>query len=220
MALIDSHSTPTPSLVPGRQFSAPSSALVRLRALHDEASEAIGLGRFLASAVHAGAALILMGMGLLSFAAGTALQPCFAWSVLVLLGVGALLKSYIRSTASAFDRAPMREAAKDLRALLFYCGFAWGAGALLVLSPVAATPLVLGFAGFPSLCLALLVRDREGSLAFLIPVTALTIAAALIRPWQGAGLDTALLLALQSAIAGHILLRGRRGQQPAGLALG
>ena len=220
MALTDTHSLPsTAGAAP--MPAPPSAALVRLADLHDEACESLGLGQFLGSAVHAAGALMLMGVALLSFAAAMPLQPCFAWALLVLLGVGALLRSYIRSTASAFERAPMREAAKDLRALLFYCGFAWGAGGLLVLSPQTGTPLALAFAGLPTLCLSLLVKDREGALAFLIPVTALSIASAIIRPWPDAGLSTALLLALESAIAGHIFLRGRRRQQrPAGLALG
>ena len=89
-----------------------------------------------------------------------------------------------------------------------------------LLFPILAAPLVLLFAGLPSLCLSVLVKDREAGLAFLIPVTALTVAAAIIRPWPDAGLDTALVLAVQSAIAGHILLKARRTRRPAGLALG
>jgi hypothetical protein len=197
----------------------PLTALTRLAELHDEACQTSQLAVFLDGAVHAAGALVLMGMAVLTFAAGTALQPCFIWAVLILLAVGTLLRSYIRSIAAAFDRPALTEAAQDLRAILFYAGSAWGAGAFLVLSPAATPATAVLFAVLPSLTLSLLLKDREGVLVFLIPVTAIGIAAAILRPWPDAGLDTALLLMLQSGIAAYVLMRGPRENVPAGLAL-
>src|SRR5438067_12170972 len=99
MAIIDpqqsSHPfTGAPAVLP----PLPLAALTRLSELHKEASQTSQLAVFLAGAVHAAGALVLMGMTVLTFAAGTALQPCFAWAVLILLAVGTLLRSYIRST--------------------------------------------------------------------------------------------------------------------------
>ena len=199
----------------------PLEALDRLPQLHAETADTAHLARFLAGAVNAAGALTLLGMAALAFEAGGTLKACFSWAILVLFGVGALLRSYIRSTAAAFDRAPLTEAAQDLRAILLYAGFAWGAGAFLVLSPEAGWMEVLPFAVLPSLAIALLLKDMEGPLAFLIPLTAMTVAAAVLRPWPDAGLDTALLLMLQSSIAGRVILQNRRSREtlPAGLLL-
>ena len=219
MALIDNHSLP---MIDPAVEGLPAPArdpLGRLAALHEEGSETQALARFLAGAVSAAGALMLLAMAILSFAAGTALLPCFAWSLLVLIGVCLLLRSYIRSTAAASVTISMHQAATELRALLVYCGFAWGAGGLMVLSPDVSVPVPLIFAALPTLVLSMLLKDRDGALAFLVPVTGLTIGAAILRPWPDAGLDTALLLALQSLIAAHILMGARRQSGPAGLAL-
>ena len=45
---------------------------------------------------NAAAALTLLGMAALALDAGTTLKSCFAWAFLVLIGVAALLRSYIR----------------------------------------------------------------------------------------------------------------------------
>ena len=199
----------------------PLTALNALSQLHGEATQAASLAGFLDAAVNAAGALVLFSMAALAFGAGTALKPCFFWSVLMLLAVLALLRSYIRSTAAAFDRAPMEEAAKDLRAILLYAGFAWGTGAFLVLAPDTAPLAGLAFIALPSLMLSLLLKDREGALAFLVPATAVAVGAAILQPWPDSGLAVALLLMLQSAIAAHAFLRGRtaRAGLPAGLAL-
>lgn len=226
MALIDSHQQgfypPEANARPGETLpSLPLAALDRLRQIHAEGSQAARLALFLQGAVHAAGALMLLGIAALAFAADTSLPPCFVWSLLVLGGIGALLHSYIRSTAAAVDRAPTAKAVKALRAILLYAGFAWGMGAFLVLSPESGLVTVLLFAGVPSLSLSLLLKDRDGALAFLVPVTALGIAAAIWNVWPDAGLDTALLLILQSGIAAHGILRSRGavGNIPAGLAL-
>ena len=207
MALTDSNDfSPQPTQpaagrsVPGLA-PLPLAALERLPQLHDESAGNSGLAQCLASAVYAAGSLTLLGMAALTFGAGTTLKSCFAWAFLVLIGVGALLRSYIRSTAAVFDRAPLTEAAQDLRAILLYAGFAWGAGAFLVLSPVAGPVATLAFAGLPSLAIALIFKDQGGPLAFVIPVTILSLTAAVLQPWPDAGLDTALLLMLQSSIA-------------------
>ena len=199
----------------------PLNALDRLPVLHAESFNAAGVVRFLGGAVHAAGALTLLGMAMLTFGAGSGLKACFTWALLVLVGIGALLYSYIRSTAAAFDRAPLDEAAQDLRAIVLYAGFAWGAGTFLVLSPVAGAVTVLSFAVLPSLAVALLLKDQSGPLAFVIPVTLMSLAAAIMRPWPNAGLDTALLLMLQSSIVARIVLQSRRphGPLPAGLQL-
>ena len=153
-------------------------------------------------------------------AGGGALQQEFAWSLLVLAGVGAMLRSYIKSIAQAFDRAPLREAAKDLRALLFYAGFAWGAGAFLLLGGNPVPIIGLCFAVLPTVLMILLLRDRAACLGFLAPVTVLTAAAIIaspgairLSPWRCCWLCRAA-----SRLA--LTLPGRaRSSLPAGLSL-
>jgi len=222
MALRDrSDSTPIEAMALEEVPVLPLAALNALPQLHGEATQAANLAAFLDATVNAAGALVLLAMAALTFFAGTALKPCFIWSVLVLLAICALLRSYIRSTAAAFDRVPMAEAAKDLRAILLYAGLAWGSGAFLVLSPATDPLSAVIFAALPSLTLSLLLKDREGALAFLAPVTAVSVAAAILQSWPDSGLAVALLLMLQSAIAAHALLRGRtaRAGLPDGLAL-
>ena len=225
MALIDNHlsgparadaDAPAPSARP----SLPLAALERLSRLHAENAQTTRQMAFLKAAVNAAGALILLAIAALVFAADASLPACFAWSLLVLASVGALLDSYIRSTA-AFERVPAAKAARKLRRILLFAGLAWGAGAFLIL-PSGATPItVVLFAVLPSLSLCLLLSDLEGMAAFMVPATALSIAAPVAGSWPDAGLETALLLVLQSGIAAYCLLRsrGRDIGVPAGLPL-
>jgi len=116
-------------------------------------------------------------MAALAFGAGTALQPCFAWSLLVLLGVGGLLRSYIRSIAPASTAPPWRKRPRICAPFFSIPARLGGrrpAGAVARRRP--------GFGavvrGLPSLSLSLLLKDQGGTLAFLTPVTALAIVAA------------------------------------------
>lgn len=222
VALIDGHdSVPRPADVQARGHGLtplPLAALEQLSRIHAEHAQAAQRMVFLRGTANAALALMLLGVAALAFGAGTSLRLCFAWSLLVLLGIGALLRCHIRSTAS--DRVSLSEAAQDLRAILLYAGISWGTGALLVLPPATGPVLAVLFAVLPSICVALLLRDQGGTLAFLVPVTAIGILAAILRPWPDAGLDTALLLMLQSGITAHAILRGRVAEKiPAGLAL-
>jgi hypothetical protein len=216
MALTDSNDS-QPLAVPA---SLPQPGLARLPEIHAELFETAGLARFLRSALSAGAALTLLAALALMFAGGAGLQQEFAWSLLMLAGVGAMLHSYIKSTAQAFDRAPLRESARDLRAILFYAGFAWGAGAFLLLGNDPVPIVGLCFAVLPTAALALLLNDRTAGLSFLLPVTGLSALAILLEPWGDAPVSLAMLLVVQGFIAAGLVLPGRpRTGLPAGLSL-
>ena len=196
------------------------SALSRLSQIHAETSETAKLGRFLRSALPASAVLMALGALAVGFAGGASLKQEFAWSLLVLAGVGAMLRSYIKSTAQAFDRAPLREAAKDLRAVLFYTGFAWGAGAFLLLGDNPLPIMGLCFAVAPSVILLPLLRDKTANLFFIAPVTLLTAAAMILEGWGGAPVALVMLLVVQGSIVAGLALAGRARQSlPAGLSL-
>lgn len=199
----------------------PLAALEQLSRLHAEQAETAQRMMFLQGTVNAALGLMLLAIAALVLGAGTSLALCFTWSLLVLVAIGALLRCHIRSAA---DRISRTDADKDLRATLIYAGLAWGAGALLVLPPDARPLLVVPFIVLPGAVMALLLRACGGALAFLVPATIIGIAAAIARPWPDAGLDTALLLLLQSGIAAHAILSFRQakksaGDMPAGLAL-
>jgi hypothetical protein len=216
MALTDSNAS-LPLSVPD---AAPNQALARLPEIHAELFEAVELARFLRSALGAGAGLTLLGGVALIFAGGAGLQQEFAWSVLLLAGVGAMLHSYIRSTAQAFDRAPLRESARDLRAILFYAGFAWGAGAFLLLGNDPVPIVGLCFAVLPSALMALLLKDRAAGLNFLLPVTGLAALAILLKPWGDTVVALVMLLAVQGSIAAGLVFSNHpRAANPAGLSL-
>lgn len=222
MALTDSNESlhpPVPAASPGRA-ALQVSALVRLSQIHAETHETAGLARFLRSAVSVGAALTLLGGFALIFAGGADIKQEFAWSLLVLAGVAAMLRSYIKSVAQGFDRAPLRESARDLRAIFFYAGFAWGAGAFLLLGNDPVPIVGLCFAVMPSVLLLPLLKDRAAGLCFLAPVTGLCAIAIILQPWGNASLALAILLAVQGIIAaGLALTRRTEGSFPAGLQL-
>jgi hypothetical protein len=198
----------------------PPQALLRLSQIHAETSEATDLARFLRASVGAAAALTLLGGLAIILAGGASLQEEFAWSILVLAGVGAMLRAYIKSIAQAFDRAPLREAVKDLRAVLFYTGFAWGAGAFLLLGSDPVPIAGLCFAVLPSVLILPLLRDRAASLGFMIPVTLITAAAIILQPWSDLMVALTMLLVVQGSIAAGLLLPVRsRPELPAGLSL-
>lgn len=223
VALVDGHEPVPQSLdrnAPERRELAPLplAALDQLSRLHAEQAHSIQRMKFLDGSANAALALMLLGVAAIALGAGTSLPLCFAWSLLMLLAIIAMLRCHLRAGADESDRIDVTQAARDMRAVLFYAGFAWGSGALLVLPPATQPVAALVFALAPSAILAALLQDHEGVLAFLVPVTAIAILAAILRPWPDAGLDTALLLMLQSGIAA-LVLRRRRQKFPAGLVL-
>jgi hypothetical protein len=218
MALTDSNPT-LPLAVPAAAAYS-RQALARLPQIHAETSDTAGLARFLDSAAMAAALLLLLAILALIVAGNAGLQQEFSWSLLMLAGVGAMLRSYIKSTAQAFDRTPLRAAAKDLRAVLFYAGFAWGAGAFMLLGNDPVPIVGLCYAALPSVLLPLLVKDRIAGLSFLAPVTVLSAAAIILEPWGSAPVALVMLLVVQGSIAIGLALPGRsRGTMLAGLSL-
>ena len=173
---------------------------------------------FLRSAVHIASLFMLMGTCVLFLGGGATIGHNFSWAVLILIGVTGLLYSYIRTNAAAFDRAPVSEAARNLRVILFYMGLAWGAGAFLAVPPDLSLLQAVLFAVMPTLLLALVANDTTGLAAFLVPAGALTIGAAFTRTWPDASLDAFLIPALQCGLFVGTILR-RRAPLPAGLAL-
>ncbi|HEY4274530.1 MAG TPA: hypothetical protein VGM68_03520 [Rhizomicrobium sp.] len=196
----------------------PAAMLEQLARLHRETSQVSRTTKFLGSAVHAASAFMLMGGCVLLWSGGQTIGQNFLWAVLVLIGVAALLYSFIRTHAAAFDRMPASMAARNLRGMVLYLGLAWGAGAFLVLPGNAAPVTAILFAVLPALVLSGLLHDFTGLAAFQIPASVLTAAALFARPWQDPGLAMAAIFTLQSVLFAMVALR-HRISLPAGLAL-
>lgn len=208
--LAHTHARPLPIL--------PVAALDQLARLHVETSEASRLVKFLRSAVHAASLFMLMGACVLFLGGGPTIAHNFSWAALVLIGVTALLYSFIRTNAAVFGRAPISQSSRNLRAILFYMGVAWGAGAFLAVPPDLPPLQAILFAVIPAMLLAMLLNDLGGLAAFQAPAGALTIGAAFALSWPHAGQGALLILILQWGLFAAIALR-RRSPLPAGLAL-
>ena len=197
----------------------PFEALAQLPRLHGEASRNLGLTRFLSRSPQACVSLMLAGMAMLILGAGT-LKAEFAWSVLVLIGIVAMTRNFIRGFARSLRRVPLQEAASDLRMLLLYTGAAWGSGAFLVMPTLPSPALTFAFASVPLFALALILKDRKGLIAFALPACLITIGAALIGAWpQDIWVSLAILAAAMGSISLSALQQMPRPPRMADLAL-
>jgi hypothetical protein len=192
MALTEVNS-PYPAFDPARAANTfhdsrvPQDALNRLPQLHREAGRNLCLSQFLARSPLVCVVLMLAGGLALLWAdesGGGTLKADFGWAALVLLGVVAMTRNFIRGYARSLRRVPLDEAAADLRLLLLYTGTVWGAGAFLLMPELPAPLLVFSFAAAPSLALALALRDAKGTLAFVAPACLITAGAALLSAWS------------------------------------
>jgi hypothetical protein len=208
MALTDSK-PPGPAFDPVRAVapaaldaSIPFQALAQLPRLHGEASRNLHRTLFLSRSPQACVTLMFAGTAMLILGGGT-LKAEFAWAVLVLIGIIAMTRNYIRGFARSLRRVPLQEAASDLRVLLLYTGAAWGSGALLVMPGRPAPLLVFAFAALPAFALALILKDRKGVAAFTAPAALTTAGAAVLGAWP---LDIWIAAATLAAGSGIVFL--------------
>lgn len=207
MALTDRKPLDTP-FDPAMAVAAPAStpaalqALAQLPRLHGEASRNFGLSLFLSRSPQACVTLMVAGTTMLMLADGS-LRAQFGWAVMVLMGVIAMTRNYIRGFARSLRRVPLEEAAADLRVLLLYTGAAWGSGAFLIMPTQPSAALTFTFAVTPALVLAFILKDRKGVAAFALPAASITAAAALLGAWP---LDIWVALAITAAAAGIVVI--------------
>ena len=193
----------------------PREALTRLPLLHREAVRNLDRARLVARSPLACVVLMLTGALALLWAdasGGGTLRCDFAWSALLLLGVVAMTRNYIRSFARSLHRVPLEEAAADLRMLLLYTGAVWGAGAFLVMPDLPAPALVFSFAAAPGLSMSLVLRNAKASLAFVAPASLGMAGAALLGAWPLAGPVAAAIITAGAMLV--ILPMLRRAMRP------
>lgn len=213
MALTQSPSANAPRVCAPLPFSLDdgAGALRRLSHLHGEAGRNLALAQFLARSPAVCVILMLAGIGLLTWAGmagGGSLRADFGWAALVLFGVAAMTRNYIRGFARSLRRTPLEEAASDLTMLLLYTGAAWGMGAFLVMPDLPAPAMTFLFAAAPSLGVALALKHARGTLAFVVPASLIPAAAALMGAWPLDVWIAAAILAAGSAITGLSFLSG------------
>ena len=192
-------SIPAPALRP----EPARTEIARLAALHREAEQTARLANLLGRAPYAAAVLAVAS----AFAAGLALPAAqgaaiATWLVLVFIAVGAIARAYRQTILAPFDAAPLTAFAQDLSAILTYAGFAWGAGAFLIL-PATADPLAaLVFAVVPPALAAGLVRHWTTTVPFLAAAAGLSAFAMVLRPLPDGALGAAVTLIAATAVAG------------------
>lgn len=214
-------SSPEVEIFPARsepQSAEPRSGFERLAMLHDEARETAILANLLGRTPYVAAALTLFTVAAIaaSYRVLPVAEPA-TWAVLMLIGIGAIIRSYVRTIAQPFELGALREFSADLHAILLYCGFAWGAGAYLALAPQAAPSILLAFTAGAAIVVAAILRAKEISLGFVAPVAALAAFAAVLRPLPAGPLGAAFVL-IACAAVGYAIFWADRFFEPAPIA--
>lgn len=174
--------------------------LARLAELHDEAARTAYLANLLGRAPYAAVALAT-GAIVVAFASGAAAAQLTTWLLLVSAGIAATAHAYARAIRAPFQLTTLQGFASDLSATLVYAGFAWGAGALLVLPQSTSLLALIAFgAGLPAL-MAVALRVRDMALCFLVPAVSLSAFAAVLRPIPGGLVDMAALFVAGLSVA-------------------
>ena len=199
MVAITEFKAATPRPRPETVAVTPRGGLAKLKALHAEAEETARLANLAGRSGIVGVTLPFLAVLTMGLSVEMNPAPQLVWLLFVGAVALAMLLSYRRAMQRPFERAALKDYAKDLSAILLFAGFAWGAGAFLALP--AGTPLgaVLAFALLPATITAYLLRDRDGLALFLAPVAALTVAACLLKPFAG-GWTAALVVAAATAV--------------------
>jgi hypothetical protein len=200
------------------QTGEPRTPFERLAVLHDEARETAILANLLGRAPYVAAALTIFTLAAIAASLGTMpVAELATWAILMLIGVGPIIRCYMRTIAQPFELGALREFSADLHAILLYCGFAWGAGAYLAIGPSASPLVLLTFTAGAALVIAAILRTKEIALGFVAPVAALAAFAAVLRPFPSGPLGAAFVLIACAATA-YAIFWADRYFEPAPLA--
>ena len=210
--------TSLPEHAPQPPEAAPSLArayLTRLSQLHDEAAKTALLANLLGRAPYAAVALLSAALVTAALVASTApIAELGTWLVLVAAGLGASARAYAKAIRAPFELATLQGFARDLSATLVYAGFAFGAGAILVLPANVSLLTLLAFGAGTSALLGAFLRVRDMTLCFLIPAVTLSAFAAVLRPFQGGVTDMAAMLVAGAAVVVAVQLAERLAVRP------
>jgi len=184
-------------------------ALAKLKVLYGEAEETAHLANLLGRSAYVGMALPFLAMVTMGLAVDMSPAPQLVWLVFVGAVALAMLIAYRHAIKSPFEPAALKTYAKDLSAILLFAGFAWGAGAFLALPAATPASAAIVFTLLPAAIIAALLRDRDALFLFLAPVTALTVAACLLKPFAGGAWAAGLVVVAAALLVGAARLYER-----------
>jgi hypothetical protein len=182
--------------------------LTRLARLHEEAAETAELANLLGRTLYAIILLPLLALPALIASSAPGAQRA-GWCAFVLLASAALYRVYAHAMKSPFDRETLRSFAEDLNAVMLFAGFAWGAGAFLVLSSSTEPAFAVLFSAGAATLLTSVVRIRKAVLYFAVPAALMTAGAALLRPLALAPVTACLVLVTCAFVAFAVMLSDR-----------
>ena len=217
-AILRATALPVSTPQPRESEPAPSLArayLTRLSQLHDEAAKTALLANLLGRAPYA--AIVLAAAAIVTAALVASSAPTAelgTWLVLVAAGLGAAVRAYAKAIRAPFELATLQGFARDLSATLVYAGFAFGAGAILVLPANVSLLTLLAFGTGTSALVGVFLRVRDMTLCFLVPAVTLSAFAAVLRPFQGGVTDMAAMLVAGVAVAVAVQLAERLAVRP------
>lgn len=202
----------------------PHTELARLAALHTEAYETAILANLLGRAPYAIAALALCaGLAAALFARSMPAMETTSWLVLMVIGLGAMARAYGQAIIAPFERSTLKAFTQDMTAITAYLGFAWGAGAFLVLPASSGLITALLFVAGAAALFTGILRDRDIAIAFVAPSATLSAMACILRPISNGAFGALLVVAASCAIAGAVVLAAhwlRNGRNQPRLQLG
>lgn len=197
-------------IAPTNDPHSPEQALGKLAALHEEASETARLANLLGNCPRLILALPALALASVWLLGGGALWTNLLWLGFVGSAALALSAFTVQTLRRPFARLRLQRFARQTSAGLVYAGFAWGAGAYLIL-PADDGPLSLAlFAAAPAVAVMLTLREREAVFLFLLPSGVLCAFAAVLRPFADGGLASAAVLIACAVIAGLAMVRDPR----------
>ena len=162
----------TADRVSGETGNDQAGGFARLALLYAEAEETARLANLLGRSFYTAIALPLLGLLTIGLAGSTGLARPLVWCAFVAAAAFAMLHTYFRTIGQPFERVALKSFATDMSAILLYAGFAWGAGAFLVLPAGTNMAAAILFAAAPGIAIAALLREREAVFLFLTPVAA------------------------------------------------
>lgn len=187
-----------------------NSTIARLARVHAEAKETARLSNLLGRSLYAAIALPLAAGATIFLSRGVNIAPCVAWAVLIIVASLSIARAYASAIGQPFERPILQAFAQDLSAVILYAGFAWGAGAFLVLSHTSPMGAALVFAVAPALGLGAILRERSAIVLFLAPVATLTSFACVLRPFAAGAMNAALTLIACAIVAWGLYAADRR----------
>jgi hypothetical protein len=184
--------------------------IVKLAALHAEAEETARLANLLGGSLHAALLPFALALATVFLTHSIGALNGIVWLTFTACATLAMLYAYLGTIRQPFSRLRLRRFARQLSGMLLFAGFAWGAGAYLVLPAGTGLPQSLLFAAVPGLVVAFSLREREATILFLTPVALLTSFASVLSPFAEGTLGAGLILLVCAAICAVAMLRDPR----------